>query len=179
MKNRKKTKRIDCDRPSWIIPVTNYELASPQQKFVIIKAKKSFRRKFINFWINDWVYLYGISVRLDWLWECGTLGMVVTSLTPITASSWADPERLRSLPRRRPPPVAPIFPCCCCKLPGIGAALVDIFFFVWPPKTKNLLFFIEKINRFVRENRLERKNVTFPMEFFVKICRTRSKFLKN
>lgn len=44
-------------------------------------------------------YLYGISLKLLWLCECGTL--LLASLTPHTASSCADPVRLRSLPRRR------------------------------------------------------------------------------
>lgn len=44
-------------------------------------------------------YLYGISLKLLWLCECGTL--LLPSLTPHTANSWADPVKLRSLPRRR------------------------------------------------------------------------------
>lgn len=44
-------------------------------------------------------YLYGMSLRLLWLCECGTL--LLASFTPHTANSCAEPVKLRSLPRRR------------------------------------------------------------------------------
>lgn len=55
--------------------------------------------------------LYGISLRLLWLCECGTL--FDASLTPQTANSCAEPVKLRSLPRRR------------AKCPGALPMLVD------------------------------------------------------
>lgn len=83
-------------------------------------------------------YLYGMSLRLLWEWECGTR----VSLIPDTANSCAEPERLRSLPRRfdRAPQVitVPCCVCCCCwTRPALGALLVDAFFFVGP-NPKNL-----------------------------------------
>lgn len=43
-------------------------------------------------------YLYGISLKLLWLCECTTL--FGSLLTPHTASSCAEPDKLLSLPRR-------------------------------------------------------------------------------
>lgn len=93
------------------------------------------------------VYLYGISVRFDWLWECGTLGIELASRIPQMANSWADPERLRSLPLRLlpppPPPPPPAVTAWCCNVlvVGVGAEIEveveETFFFACPPK-KNL-----------------------------------------
>jgi len=80
-------------------------------------------------------YLYGMSLRFDWLWECGTRGAEATSRTPQTASSWALPDRLRSLPLRLPPLPPPLI---CCRVLDVGVEVEETFFLAWPPKTKNL-----------------------------------------
>lgn len=102
------------------------------------------------------VYLYGISVRFDWLWECGTLGIELVSRIPQMANSWADPERLRSLPLRLlPPPLPPPPPavtawCCNVLVVGVGAEIEveveETFFFACPPK-KNLYNYTSYIIR--------------------------------
>jgi hypothetical protein len=80
-------------------------------------------------------YLYGMSLRFDWLWECGTRGAEATSRTPQTASSWALPDRLRSLPLRLPP-LPPLL--ICCRVLDVGVEVEETFFLAGPPKTKNL-----------------------------------------
>lgn len=86
-------------------------------------------------------YLYGMSVRFDWLCECGTRGAEDASRTPQTVSSWALPDRLRSLPLRlpAPPPLPPLLPIlACCKVLDVGVEVEETFFLAWPPKPKNL-----------------------------------------
>lgn len=78
---------------------------------------------------------------------------MTASLTPQTASSWADPDKLRSLPLRLPPGPLPIVLCCCCKFPGPGVVTEATFFFPGPPKLKNLKtknkFFFSHVNKFI------------------------------
>lgn len=126
------------------------------------------------------VYLYGISVRFDWLWECGTLGIELVSRIPQTANSWADPERLRSLPLRLlPPPVPPPPPavtawCCNVLVVGVGAEIEveveETFFFICPPK-KNLhnytLYIYIRLSIWKRDDDKVFKNGTI---FFAKVA---------
>lgn len=88
---------------------------------------------------NSSTYLYGMSLRLDWLCEWVTLAVEVLD-TPQMASSWAEPDKLRSLPRRRPSEGwGTCCCCCCCTRAEVGAEVaVDDFFFTGPPNPKNL-----------------------------------------
>lgn len=85
-------------------------------------------------WLMD-IYLYGISLKLLCECECGTF----VSFTPEIASSWADPDKLRSLPRRfdKPPhKTVPCEECCWSSCCWLGAVLVEVFFLVWPKPKK-------------------------------------------
>lgn len=114
----------------------------------------------LTIYIKAIVYLYGISVRFDWLWECGTLGIELVSRIPQMANSWADPERLRSLPLRLlPPPLPPPPPavtawCCNVLVVGVGAEIEveveETFFFACPPK-KNLYIIIRIVYNNLRQ----------------------------
>lgn len=75
-----------------------------------------------------------MSLRLDWLCEWVTLAVAAPE-TPQIASSCAEPDRLRSLPRRR---LSAGGATCCCSIDEFGAVVVEDFFLVGPPNPKNL-----------------------------------------
>lgn len=92
-------------RAEWIVALIHtiilyYFNISKKKNFSEKKTKRKPNLTWyrVKFWLAT--YLYGISLKLLWLCECGTL-LLPSLLTPHTANSCADPVRLRSLPRRR------------------------------------------------------------------------------
>lgn len=111
---------------------------------------------FMLFYVWCSIYLYGISLKLLWLCECGTR---LESLTPEMANSCAEPDKLRSLPLLRdkaPHPTPELWFVCCWRSDWFGAFVVDAFFFVGP-NPKNLHSNLKKCNITKRKKEITNK----------------------
>lgn len=85
----------EMEKKNWILEIKTHAIVmhAKSAQFDVCGAYT----KQLNGNSIEHTHLYGISLRLLWLCECGTL--FAASLTPQTANSCADPVKLRSLPR--------------------------------------------------------------------------------